>query len=104
MCLLIIGDLVAFSDGITDRTHTVRNLAITTVDEVADTVSGTADPGAVLHAWIHDVDGSDMELTAEDGTWLADFSAFGLEEGTCGRVEIRDEQMNATAFEWCVVP
>ncbi len=103
-CDVVVGDQVTFSDGTTIRTHTVRNLAITAVDDVADTVSGTADPDAVVHAWIHEVDGSEMELVAEDGTWLADFSSFGLEEGTCGRVEIRDDQRNSTAVDWCVVP
>ncbi|NIS82570.1 MAG: hypothetical protein GTO14_20755, partial [Anaerolineales bacterium] len=73
--------VVSLTDSTTTRTHTVRNLAITAVNDVTDTVSGTADSDAVVYAWIHEVDGSEMELVAEDGTWLADFSSFGLEEG-----------------------
>jgi hypothetical protein len=103
-CDVQFGDTVTFTDGQTLRTHTVQNLAITDVDKVANTISGTADIGAVVHAWIHEHDGSEMQLPVENGTWLADFGShdFDLVEGTCGRSEIRDEFGNSTAVDWCI--
>jgi hypothetical protein len=101
-CVVGMGDGITLTYGTTERTHTVQYLEITSVDEASDIVAGVADPGAVLYAWIHEVEGSEMELVAEGGFWLADFSSFGLEEGTCGRVENRDDQGNATAVDWCV--
>jgi len=101
------GDLVTLTDGVTTREHTVRNLAITTVDAEADTVAGTADPGAEMHVWPHEFGEYELQPTAgEDGTWLAEFGPLGfdLEEGMCGRAEIRDEVGNATAADWCVPP
>jgi hypothetical protein len=106
-CDVAEGDVVTFDDGITTRRHTVQDLAITSADAADDTVAGTAtfDPELYsLHAWIHGVDGSYMQLTAEGGTWQADFSSTGLEAGMCGRVEIRDEAGNSTAEDWCIEP
>jgi hypothetical protein len=102
-CDLAIGDAVTFADGTTTRTHTVRNLAVTTVDAEANTVAGTADDGAVVYAWVHEF-GYDMQITVEGGTWLADFGSLGFDllEGMCGRSEIRDGDGNATAVDWCV--
>ena len=104
-CTVTIGDTVTLSDGSTIRTHTVQDLAVTSVDEVGNTVSGTAafDPDLYsLHAWIHEVDGSYMGVPVEDGAWTADFSSIGLASGMCGRVEINDEYGNGTAVDWCV--
>jgi hypothetical protein len=80
-------------------------LAVTQVNMETDTVSGTADfdpEQYTLHTWIHEVDGSEQELELTDDSWTADFSAFGLEAGMCGRVEVRDQDGDATAADWCV--
>jgi hypothetical protein len=101
------GDVVGLADETTTRTHTVRNLAITAVDAEANTVTGTADPGAEMHVWPHEFGEHELQPTAgEDGTWLADFGSLGfnLQEGMCGQAEIRDEVGNATAVDWCVPP
>lgn len=45
-----IGDAVTFADGKTTRMHTVRNLAVTTVDAEANTVAGIADDGEAVYA------------------------------------------------------
>jgi hypothetical protein len=100
-CDVVVDNVVTFTDGETVRTHTVRNLAITSVDEVANTVAGTADTGEVVYAWVHSY-GYDQVLQVADGAWLADFGSAGLDlvGGMSGRAEIRDEFGNATAVDW----
>ena len=97
------GDVVTLSDGVTTRTLTIQNLALTRVEIQQDSVSGTADVGAVVHAWVHGYGRSEMVLTVEDGTWMARFwdVEFDLVEGMCGRSEIRNEEGNSTAVDWC---
>jgi len=105
-CDVVVGDTVTFFDGATTRTHTVRELGVTEVDKVANTVSGTAPIGEVVHVGLHGYGGTAQQLTVTDGTWLADFGLldppFDLKEGMCGRAEIRDDQGNSTAVDWCI--
>jgi hypothetical protein len=104
-CDITVGDKVTFSDGVTTRSHTVRNLAITGVDEAADTVAGTADIGEGVSVGVYDFSGeSELQLTAEDGTWLADFTLTGtnLVEGMCGYARVGDEVGNVTQADWCI--
>ena len=101
------GDVVSLSDGLIDRTYTVEDLAVTSVDMEVDTISGTAEVGAVVHVWPHAFPEYELQpTTGEDGTWQADFAAVGLDllEGMCGRAEIRDEMGNSTAVDWCTPP
>ena len=98
------GDVVTLSDGLILRTLTVQNLDVIQAEIRDDTVYGTADPGAVVHSWVHDYGESEMVLTAgENGTWMAEFWKTGLDmvEGMCGRSEIRNDMGNATAVDWC---
>jgi len=72
-----------------------------------DTVAGTAvfDPSQyILHTWVHGMDESYMQLSAEGGTWLANFSSqgFDLQPGMGGRVELVDQASNATAVDWYI--
>ncbi len=104
-CTLGAGDFVTLSSEMFSFTHQIQELTITNVDLEYDTVEGTAvfDPEQyILHTWIHDVDGSYMQLSAEGGTWLADFGSqgFGLLPGMGGRVELVDQASNATAVDW----
>jgi hypothetical protein len=96
------GDDVTMSDGALAISHIVQNLEVTSVDLQANTVAGMADEGAVVYVWAHGVDGSEIQRTADDGTWLADFNSIGfvLQEGMCGRAEIR-VGANATGWDWC---
>ena len=103
VCDIVVNDIVTVTDGVTSRTYEVQDLAITEVNKDASTVSGTAFPGALVYTWVHEY-GYDMELSAGDGTWLADFRLAGLDlvEGMGGRVEVRDTFGNATAVDWWI--
>jgi hypothetical protein len=106
-CDVMAGDVVTLTNAAATRKHLVQNLAVTGVDMTADTVEGIADPGAQVHVWPHEFGEYELQPTAgEDGSWLADFTSLGfdLQEGMCGRAEIRDEAGNATAVDWCVPP
>jgi len=100
-CDIVTGDTVTFTDGVTIRTHTVRNLTVSDVDKEANTVAGTADAGEVVYVWPH-ATGQQLQATAEDaGTWQVDFTGlFDLVEGEGGRSEVRDEAGNSTAVDW----
>ena len=103
-CDVAPGDVVTFDDGTTTREHTVRNLAITSVDKIENTVAGTADPGAVVSVWVHEI-GGDLQPTAgEGGNWLADFDDSGVDlaENMGGRAQIYDEMGNGTAVDWYI--
>jgi hypothetical protein len=100
---LIAGDVVALSGSGMERTHTVQNLAVTAINIEPDTVSGTADTGATVHAWVHEF-GHEVWVPVVDGVWSAYFGSdeFHLEPGMCGRAEIRVEGNNSTNVDWCV--
>jgi CSLREA domain-containing protein len=102
-CNIEVGDAVTFTDGATPRTHIVRNLAITSVDQTEDTVAGTADPGTVVNVWPHET-GEQVAVTGDvNGAWQVDFTgAYDIVPGSAGRSEIRDEIGNGTAVDWSV--
>lgn len=106
-CLVEAGDLITLSSGSLNFTHQVPELFITEIDLDNDILTGTAifDPELyVIHTWIHELDGSYMQLSAESGAWLADFGSqgFDLQPGMGGRVELVDQASNATAVEWYI--
>jgi hypothetical protein len=106
-CDVAIGDRITVADHQTTRSHTVEDMVVTDVNTETDTVSGTAAFGpesSLLHIWIHERDDSYMELTALEGTWSADFSAFDLIPGMGGRVEMVDIDGDATAIDWETPP
>lgn len=102
-CDVVIGDTVTFTDEVTIRTHTVQNLAITGVDGYDDTVTGTADEGAIVNVWPH-ATGLQLQATADsESTWQVDFyGIFDLKPNDCGRAQIYDDVGNATGVDWCV--
>jgi hypothetical protein len=104
-CDITVGDVVTFFDGVTTRSHTVRNLAVTAVDPAVDTVAGTADIGEVVSVGAYGFGGEyELQLTAEDGAWLADFTLTGIDlvEGMCGYARVDDVVGNVTQVDWCV--
>lgn len=103
--VLVAGDVVTLSGSGMVRTHIVQNLAVDEVNMAADTVSGTADAGANIHAWVHEF-GHDVQVDAIDGIWEAYFGSedFQLQPGMCGQAEIRVEGNNSTNADWCTPP
>ena len=106
-CYIAMGDFITLSFGSRSLTHQVQDLTITEVNIEDDTVTGTAtfDPEQYfLHTWINGIDGAYVELPAQSGNWLADFSSLGfdLQLGMGGRVELVDLASNATAVEWYI--
>ena len=100
---LKVGDVVTLSDGVTPRTHTVRNLSITGVDEDTNIVSGTADASEIVYVWPHATGQQVESIVGSGGTWDADFTGiFDLVPGEAGRSEVRDEFGNATAVDWYI--
>jgi len=79
------GWLITVTDGVTTKTHTVRDISITDVDPAADIMRGTADAGTEV--WVSVDYAAGYWLTADgSGEWLADFSGdyditFGSEVG-----------------------
>jgi hypothetical protein len=78
------GQQITISDGVTEKTHIVTNLAVTDVDIAADTVSGTAEPGSNVQIevwraplWWYATRG---EVVDGSGNWSADFSTLDDEE------------------------
>jgi hypothetical protein len=70
------GHLVTVSDGTTTKTHTVIDVQVTSINNAADQVHGSAAPGAQVQVWASLFDeGSGRWVTADSsGDWMADFS------------------------------
>ena len=101
-CDVMAGDVVTFDYGTIHREHTVRNLAITYVDKMSDTVTGIADSFAVVNVWPHET-GQQVQVTADQyGDWQASVAPYDIVPGSAGRSEIRDEIGNGTAVDWSV--
>jgi hypothetical protein len=100
-CFVAAGNVINLTNGTHTVEYTVRNLAITKIDKDANTVMGIADTDAVVHVWIWDMDGTDIEVTATNGEWVADFGASGIDlDMNMGfQAEIRDENGNGTSVD-----
>ena len=75
------GDTVSVSDGITTKSHTITDLAVTELSENADTVSGYAAPLSDVDVWVHDTEAWRHVVADAGGHWLADFGVPGDEPG-----------------------
>ena len=100
---VVAGDTVTVSDGVTTKSHVVTSLAVTGVDETADTVSGTADPGTAVQVWSHQ-GGTTINVVADSaGGWTADFAGQSdLVPGTSGNAHQYDADNDATNADWHV--
>lgn len=107
------GDIVTMTDGTTTKTHVTQELAVTNIDPVADTVSGTAAPGTdVGSGWVCDNNGCAYRNVPVDasGHWIADFSVpgdqnneqqlFDIQLGSSGSAERIDEDGDRTVYDW----
>lgn len=102
------GDVVTLTDGTTERTHTVRNLSITSIASEQNTVIGTSDASESIYLWSwEDPQGLRVQTTANNmGVWRADFDdvGFDLLPGFHVRAEVWDENGNDTAADLYVHP
>jgi hypothetical protein len=102
------GDVVTLTDGVTERTHVVRNLSIITADSQHNTVLGISDRNENISLWSwEDPQGMRLQVKANRaGKWRADFDAvdFDLVPGKHVRAEVWDEGGNDTAVDWYVHP
>jgi hypothetical protein len=102
---LAAGDTVMLSGHDLEISYTVQNLAVTEVNEGANTVTGTADPSAVVMVYPFEFGDQPLFATAdENGDWSADFGEDGIDlvPGMCGRSDIFDEFSNSTTVDWCI--
>jgi ABC-type xylose transport system substrate-binding protein len=109
------GQIVSMTDGVTTRTHTVTNLAVTNVDPVADTVSGTAVAGSQVEVGpvCNESHCAFRRVTTNgSGNWLANFHVTGEDDdeqdlfdivpGTGNEARQSDNDRNSTTVQWRV--
>ncbi|HXQ33495.1 MAG TPA: hypothetical protein VN843_05690, partial [Anaerolineales bacterium] len=111
------GMTVSMSDGQTTKGHVVTNLTVTSVDPIADTVSGKAEPGSEIHVGHIYCDqtacyGFRRVFADGNGDWVADFSVPGEDEdeqdtfdivpGTSNEARQPDEDWDTTNVQWRV--
>lgn len=104
------GDIVAMTDGVTIKTHTVTNLEIQSVDVDTDQVSGVADPGHTIQIFVwasQDNSTAWRDVTADsNGSWVADFSismdgmTYDVLAETWGETIEYDEDGDNTNVYW----
>ncbi len=112
------GQVVTVTDGVTTKTLTITDPTITGIDPAADTISGTATPGADVNVGI-DIppEGAGRHAVADaSGEWTVDFSTPGGEGGDEPAVDIafgqnlqgniseHDEDGDATIIHFLIAP
>ena len=98
------GDVVTADDGVTVKSLTVSDVAVTGVNPDTDVVSGTAAEGTFVQVWVHNTgQGVDVEAGGT-GAWVADLSSVGLDivSGTQGAASQRDDDGDQTQVDWSV--
>ena len=103
---LVGGHQLYMSDGVRTISHMVFPIAVTTIDENADTVSGTTWPSNVLKIYGY-TDGSRSDILTimadGNGNWVADFSGYlDLIPGSDGYVYQEDYDGNRTEVYWYI--
>lgn len=109
------GQLISLTDGLTTKTLTVTNLAITAASVIADTVAGHANPNTqiMVHAACGETGCVQRMISANaDGQWSADFAVPGTEASGLDTFDIisgqelqalqSDEDGDWTLFPWRV--
>ena len=76
---LVPGNVVQVTDGDAAKALTLRAVAVGPVDRAADTVSGSAPPGSLVHVDVSSppFGGTMLDVTADGGgSWTADFTGL----------------------------
>lgn len=97
------GQTLQMTDGISTRTHIIKNIAVTEINQEENSVSGTADPNSnVTITARNNVTGEFIDVNADDsGHWKADFT-LDIAEGSNGYATQVDGEYNATQFFWYI--
>jgi hypothetical protein len=97
-------DVITMSSGTTIKVHTVTDLQVTGVDEVADEVYGTTDEGAYIEVWPHEMGECWQGVEVGPGTdWGVSFSGcYDIGPGSQGAAVQYDEDGDKTWIEWRV--
>jgi len=89
------GDTVTVRDDQITKTLIVRDITLTKVDEISNTISGTADAGIEIDVGYSGDDNyyNVYVITDSSGKWSADFDTIGIDIGLgdLGYAQIRDE-------------
>ena len=111
------GMTVTMSDEITTKTHGVTSLTVTTIDPIADTISGTASPNAQIeigHIFCDENGcyGFRRVMSNSNGNWIADFAHVGEDDdeqdiiditpGTGSEARECDDDWDCTQYGWYV--
>jgi hypothetical protein len=97
---IVEGMTLVVADSVVEKTHVVTALTVTGVDEDLEQVAGLAEVGSVVDAWVNDT-GVWRQVTADDGTWVADFAAdLDLRPGSNGGAEQCDVDGDCTHVDW----
>jgi ABC-type oligopeptide transport system substrate-binding subunit/ABC-type branched-subunit amino acid transport system substrate-binding protein len=109
------GMIVTMSDLETSKSHVVSDLTVTNVDAVADTISGTAEPGALVeigHIYCDEFGCYGFRRVYADvnGNWIVDFSVpgedndeqdiFDILPGTASEARQPDNDWDSTTVQW----
>ena len=104
----LVGDVVVAGDGIQTRTLTVTYVTATGFDPGVETVSGEADPGALVGIEVYDAAPQYRLVTADgSGHWIADFSVawasygpYDLRPGSQGDARRMDPDGDLMRWYW----
>lgn len=99
---ILTGQTVTMSGGGYSKAHTVRNLAVTTIDAVTDTVSGTSAGSAQIVVWACDYNCNQLTVTANSsGVWAANFTGLvDIDRGSSGAAAQYDPDGDSTVIFW----
>jgi hypothetical protein len=96
------GWVIIVTDGVTTKTHIVRDISITDADPATEIVRGTATP--LTDVWCNpdDAEGTWVEADSS-GEWVADFSgSYDITPGSTVTALQEDEDRDFTVFGWQV--
>jgi len=94
------GQLISASDGVTTKDLTIADVKVTSIDQLEDTLTGTADANSEVHVVAFDEIsyGTGMMIMSDpSGIWNVDFSGYeDMAPGTWGFVQQLDEDGDFT--------
>jgi hypothetical protein len=97
------GQTVVLSDGNYTKTHVVIDLAVTSYNTTANTLSGTADPGWLTIEAYDESSWEQKDVEAnESGEWTTTFSSVVVDIGTLATIYQSDDDDDQTEIFWFI--